>query len=161
MKRVSYIGIFFDEETESNLIEYQNEKLPVVAPNMHCTFKYAPTRSETKNFFEMLGGKSINLKITGYASDGRNSGFLVELTPEQMMVYTNNIVVDGNERTRPAHITVSMAEDAHAADTGYLKFKRTEQPFVISGRAGALIKDKNKERVEFENPYKTIDYDER
>ena len=163
MKRVSYMGVFFDEETKNRLIEKQKNKLPIIAPDMHCTFKYAPTKSETREFFKLLGGRNIDLKITGYASDGMNSGFSIELTPEQRLVYTNDIMVDGMREIRPAHITVSMEEGAYAVNTGYLNFQKLEEPFSISGRAGVLMKDRdrNKEWVEFEDPYKQLDFDER
>lgn len=163
MKRVSYIGIFFDEETQLKLIEMQEDKLPVNVSNMHCTFKYAPTRSEIKEFFRILGNKDVPIEIVGYASNGENSGFLINLSPEQKQVYTNDVLNGEEPRVRPAHITVSMAEGAHAVNTGGLNFHKLEKNLNIIGRAGALMKDIDRKRewIEFENPYKSIDYEER
>ena len=54
-----------------------------------------------------------------------------------------------------------MSECARAIDTGYLNFTKLDEPFFIKGRAGVLMKDrdKNNEWVEYENPYKNIEYE--
>lgn len=138
--RVSYQAIFINPEDVRTLIEKQGEKLPKVVKEMHCTFKFQPSKEEIEKFSELLG-KDLTLKVVGYCSDGKNSGYEVELTPEQDKFYTNSHNIDGEivpvvERTTP-HITVSMKEGAKAVDTGMLPFSREGfEPFIIHGKAG-------------------------
>ena len=145
MEIISYQGIFLDKESIKKLVEMQEEKLTNVVMEMHCTFKYRPEKKETESFLNKLGNKAIFLKIVGYASDGKNSGFEVELTDEQREVYFNTHIIDDNtnktEMTIP-HITVSLSDNAKAVNTRNLKFKRLKEPFYISGRAGVCIVDK-------------------
>lgn len=163
MKFISYQGIFFEGDSAQKLLEFQKEKLPKVVANLHCTFKFKPTRKETQDFFEALGNREISLKVVGYASDGKNSGFEVELPKDLKNVYLNRqkIDLDGEiiERVTPPHITVSMSEDGKAVNTGFLEFEKLENPFYISGKAGvfAIDKDKGYSRVEYENPYKEFE----
>lgn len=151
-RRVVYQAIFINPEDVNKLIERQGEKLPKKAKNMHCTFKYQPSEAEIKKFSELLG-KDIILKVVGYCSNGKNSGYEVELSPEQDSVYANVHNVDTGKpvptvkRVTP-HITVSMEEDAKAINTGTLPFSREGfEPFIIHGRAGfftSRMKDKEK-----------------
>ena len=163
MKFISYQGIFFEGNSSQKLLEFQKDKLPKVVANLHCTFKFKPTRKETQDFFGALGNKDISLKVIGYASDGKNSGFEVELTDELKDVYLNrqkiNIGGEIRERVTPPHITVSMSEDGKAVNTGFLEFEKLENPFYISGRAGifAIDRDRGYSRVEYENPYKEFE----
>lgn len=146
MKRVSYQAIFLDEESIKKLLEMQGEKLPKKPKYMHCTFKFNPTDKEIEDFSKALLGKKVNLKVIGYGSNGKNSGFEIALEPEQEAVYTNSHTVNEKgipeiERTVP-HITVSMSEDAKAVDTGFLNFKPIKEPFEISGKGGFFVVDK-------------------
>lgn len=145
MEEIYYQGIFLDEDSIKTLIEMQGEKLPKQIKNMHCTFKFKPTEQEIKKFGQLLG-KPVILKVVGYYSDGKNSGYEIELTDEQEEVYTNSHVVEGKnglpqvEKTTP-HVTVSMSENGKAVDTGMLPFEKLEKPFYISGNAGYFVKD--------------------
>lgn len=151
-RRVVYQAIFINPEDVAKLIERQGEKLPKEIKYMHCTFKYQPSEAEIKKFSELLG-KDITLKVVGYCSDGKNSGYEIELSPEQEETYTNVHSVNNGkpvptvERTTP-HITVSMEDGAKAVDTGMLPFSREKfEPFIIHGRAGfftSRMEDKEK-----------------
>ncbi len=119
---------------------------------MHCTFKFQPSKEEIKKFSELLG-KDLTLNVVGYCSDGKNSGYEIELSPEQDKAYTNVHIVDKGEpvptveKTTP-HITVSMKEGSKAVDTGMLPFSKEKfEPFIIHGKAGfftSRIKDKKR-----------------
>lgn len=152
-RRVVYQAIFINPEDVTKLIERQGEKLPREVKDMHCTFKYQPSEIEIKKFSELLG-KDIILKVVGYCSDGKNSGYEIELLPEQELAYSNvhsinqEQLVPRVEKTTP-HITVSMEEGAKAVDTGRLQFSREGfEPFVIHGKAGFFTTMmKNNEKV--------------
>lgn len=152
---LQYQAIFFNKETMESLIAKQDEKLTNNILNMHVTFKYMPTEEEIENFSKIVG-KVINLKVIGYGSNGKNSGFEVELPKEIEQLYTNSHVVYENglpqiKRTTP-HITVSLNEGAKAVDTGKLDFKPLERPFEISGIAGfyEINKDIGKGKIVYE-----------
>ena len=144
MPKISYQAIFFDEETIKQLIEVQGEDLPKKPRDMHCTFKFKPSDKEVADFSRVAAGKSFKIRVVGYASDGKNSGFLVELPDELEKVYTSTYTTDDPipkaERIKP-HITVSMSEDATPADTRKLDFKPIE-PFEVSGVGGFFVTDK-------------------
>ena len=152
-RRVVYQAIFINPEDIAKLIEKQGEKLPREIKDMHCTFKFQPSEEEIKKFSKLLG-KALSLKIVGYCSDGKNSGYEVELTPEQNEAYTNFHSVDTESpiptvaKTTP-HITVSMEEGAKAVDTGMLPFsKEGFEPFIVHGKAGFFTsRTKDKERI--------------
>ena len=156
MEKISYQAIFLDQESVKRVLEMQGEKLVKMPKYMHCTFKYNPSDEEIKKFTRLLLGKKVTLKVVGYCSDGKNSGFEVTLGPELEEVYTNSHTVKENgisriRRTTP-HITVSMSEDAKAVDTGLLDFKPIKEPFEVSGIGGFFIKDKTTklQRVAYE-----------
>lgn len=151
---VIYQAIFLNEETMKSLVEKQGEKLPNNVSDMHITFKFKPTPEEIEKFSKIVG-KEIKFKVIGYGSDGKNSGFEVELPKEISELYTNAQTVYENEfptikKTTP-HITVSMANDANPVDTGKLKFEPLEEPFEISGIPGffAINKETGKPSVTY------------
>ena len=140
-RKVIYLAIFINPDDIQRLIESQGEKLPKEVKNMHCTFKYQPSEEEIKNFSKLLG-KDIELKVVGYCSDGKNSGYEIELSPEQDSVYTNSHSVNNEkavptvERTTP-HITTSLGIGEKPVNTGFLQFSRKGfQPFIVHGKAG-------------------------
>ena len=102
---------------------------------MHITFKFG----ETEAFPKELMDKEIPLKIVGYESDGKNSGFRVEL-PDELKVYYKN--------QNAPHITVSLGEvdgeKGKAVDTGKLNFEPIEELFKINGKLGYFIYGKGK-----------------
>ncbi len=124
-----YQGIFFDKETELKLVELQKKGLRDIVKDMHITFKFG----ELDKFPDELMNKEIALKLIGYASDGRNSGFQVEL-PEELNKYYKNKNV--------AHITVSLGEvdgvKGKPVDTGKMNFEQID-PIEISGQLGYFV----------------------
>ena len=145
-RMIVYQAIFINPEDVEKLIERQGEKLPKEVKDMHCTFKFQPSKEEIKKFSELLG-KDLALKIVGYCSDGKNSGYEIELSPEQDKAYTNvhNVYkgkpVPAVKKTTP-NITVSMEEGAKSVDTGMLPFSKEKfEPFIIHGKAGFFRKN--------------------
>ncbi len=145
-KLKGYSGLFFDEESIKKLIEAQGNGLSDTVNNMHTTFKFG----ELEQFPDELIGKDFEVKVVGYASDGRNSGYRVEL-PEELIPYYEN-------KNQP-HITVSIGEvdgkKGKPVDTGRLNFKDLEEMFTINGRLGYFIfgKDVVMDNSEFPKIY--------
>lgn len=113
----------------------QKNGLSDITKDMHITFKFG----ETEQYPEELIGKEFNVKIIGYASDGKNSGFQVEL-PEELKPYYKN--------QNGPHITVSLGEvdgiKGKAVDTGTLNFEPIEEPFEIPSKLGYFVYGKGK-----------------
>ena len=134
-KLKGYQGLFLDEKTQEKLVELQKNGLSDITKDMHITFKFG----ETEQYPEELIGKEFNVKIIGYASDGKNSGFQVEL-PEELKPYYKN--------QNGPHITVSLGEvdgiKGKAVDTGTLNFEPIEEPFEISSKLGYFVYGKGK-----------------
>ena len=125
-----YQGIFLDQETQELLVDLQERGLSDVVKNMHITFHYGAL----EKLPDELMGRDITFKIVGYASDGKNSGFQVEL-PEELLQYYKS-------KNGP-HITVSIGEidgvKGKPVDTGTMQFKPLEEPIEINGRFGNFI----------------------
>lgn len=134
-KPKGYQGIFFDKETEEKLVKLQKNGLENIIKNMHITFYYG----ELEAFPEELMGKDFKIKLIGYASDGKNSGFQVEI-PEELKEYYRGQKVP--------HITVSLGEvdgvKGKAVDTGNLEFNPLEEPIEVSGQLGYFEYGKGK-----------------
>ena len=130
-----YQGLFLDEKTEEKLIELQKDKLNSVVKDMHITFRFG----QLNPFPSELMEKTFEVKVIGYASDGRNSGFQVEL-PEELKPYYENQNVP--------HITVSLGEvdgvKGKAVDTGTLKFESLEETINIPSQLGYFVFGKGK-----------------
>lgn len=128
-------GLFFDEITELELVKLQKNGLSDIVKDMHVTFKFG----EIEPFPSDLMEKEFNVKIIGYASDGKNSGFKVEI-PENLKSYYKNENVP--------HITVSLGEingvKGNAVDTGKLDFKPFDQDIKIPCQLGYFIFGKGK-----------------
>lgn len=126
-------GIFFDEETSKKLIELQKNGLSENIKNMHITFNFG----ELEKYPDWFIGKDLKVKLVGYASDGKNSGFSVELPEEVKQFYRKDTI---------PHITVSIGEvdgeKGKPVDTAKLSFEDLENPIEITGRLGYFIFDK-------------------
>ena len=79
-------GIFLDKETEEKLINLQKDGLESNIQNMHITFKFGDIEEYPKE----LMNKNFKIKIIGYGSDGKNSGFLVEVPQELKKYYKSS-----------------------------------------------------------------------
>ncbi len=130
-----YQGIFFNEETQKKLVELQKKGLSDIVNDMHITFKFG----ETEQYPSELLNKDFTVKIVGYASDGKNSGFQVELPKELKQYYKNQ---------NGPHITVSLGEldgvKGKAIDTGTMNFEPIEIPIEIQGQLGYFVFGKGK-----------------
>lgn len=145
---ISYEGIFFDGESLDIIKSLEKEHLPMTNDKIHCTFKYHP---EPNEIFNEIIGKEVEVLLVGYACDGKNSGFEIELSKDLIPYYIN---YDENNKTKlkKPHITVSLAEGAKASKTKDLPFKTLEKPVSVKGKFGYWIKDNGKEYVSYE-PY--------
>jgi hypothetical protein len=127
---LGYQGLFFDEETQKKLVKLQKKGLSYIVNNMHITFNFG----EIEQYPTKLMGRDFKVKIIGYASDGKNSGFQVVLPEELRSFYKN--------QSRP-HITVSLGEVdgviGVAIDTGALQFEPIEEPVEIFSKLGYYI----------------------
>ena len=128
-------GIFFDDEVQRNLINMQSNGLEKNVNDMHITFKFGKIEKYPQEFI----GKDFKVKLVGYASDGKNSGFSVELPDELSKFYKGS--------SNP-HITVSIGkvngEFGKPVNTGKLDFKPLDIPVQISGKLGYFIYDNGK-----------------
>lgn len=130
-----YQGLFLDDKTQEKLVELQEKGLSDIVKDMHITFKFGKTEQYPPELME----KEFTLKIVGYASDGKNSGFQVELPAELSSYYQNQ---------NSPHITVSLGEidgvKGKAVDTGTLNFEPIEEPIEIPGKLGYFVFGKGK-----------------
>lgn len=148
---LSYEGLFFEEDMVDLIHSLDKEKLPKVNDEIHCTFKYHPCDEE---IFDEIVGKSFEVYLVGYGSDGNNSGFEL-LLPEELQKYYINFDEENPNILKTPHITSSLAEDAVASDTKKLKFRPLERPVKLIGRFGYWVKDENCEYLSYE-PYNEI-----
>lgn len=129
-KLKGFQGIFLEDEIQKQLIKLQEKGLSDNVEDMHITFKFG----DTERYPEELIGKDFKIKITGYASDGKNSGFSVEL-PEELKPYYKSSSIP--------HISVSTGEvngmKVKPVDTGKLPFKKLKETVEIKGQLGYFI----------------------
>ena len=123
-------GIFFEDEIEQQLIALQKKGLNIKIENMHIHFKFG----DIEKYPEELIKREFEIKLTGYGSDGKNSGFSVELPEELKRYYKSSSI---------PHITVSIGEvdgvKGKIVDTAKLDFKPLDKPVEIKGKLGYFI----------------------
>lgn len=123
-------GIFLEKEIEQQLVALQKKGLGSNIENMHITFKCG----DIEKYPEELIGREFEFKITGYGSNGKNSGFLVELPKELRKYYKSSSI---------PYITVSIGEvdgvKGKPVDTAKLDFKPLDKPVKIKGKLGYFI----------------------
>lgn len=134
---VYYEGLFFDGEDLEKILSLEEEKLDYINDVIHCTFKYRPSEVE---LFDELVGKTFDVDLIGYASDGKNSGFLIAFQDELKDYYINR---DENGEFVTSHITCSLSYGAQSSDTKNLDFKWYKKPIRIHGKFGYYIKGDN------------------
>ena len=124
-----------NKSTQEKIVELQEKGLSDIVKDMHITFKFG----ETEKYPPELMGKEFKVKVVGYASDGKNSGFQIELPEELRDFYQNQ---------NGPHITVSLGEidgvKGKAVDTGTLNFEPIEEPIEIPGKLGYFVFGKGK-----------------
>ena len=138
---VKYEGLFFEDKDVELIHSLEEGRLDTINDEIHCTFKYRPSDEE---IFNDIVGKSYEIELIGYGSNGMNSGFLVKL-PEEL----NNYYLSD---ARP-HITASLADGAKGNDTKDLNFKRLDKTYKINGRFGYWIMDDDGKEYKSFNKY--------
>ena len=140
---VLYFGMFFDKSASK--IIYENEKVHLenLPNNFHCTFEFAP---KEYNLLNEVIGKEVSVTLVGYACNGKNSGFEIEI-PENIKMYFKNF--DNTGKLKIPHITTSISKEGKAVDTANLYFEELDEPIIIKGKFGYFIKDRNKSYISF------------
>lgn len=136
---VHYEGIFFNKETSDYISSLDQNKLPVINDEIHCTFKSKPTNDE---LFDEILGQEITIELIGYGSDGKNSGFEIKL-PEKYQKYYINYEEEDPTKLKTPHITTSITADSKAYLTKNLKFNPLENPIQVTGKFAYWIKEDN------------------
>ena len=132
---VIYEGIFFDKEAIDLIHSLEKEPLSKPCDEIHCTFKFRPTKEEV---FNDIVGKEIEVTLIGYASDGKNSGFKLQL-PEDIQKYYINYDEKDHTKLKTPHITASLEEGAIPMNTKDLDFKPLSKQYKIKGKFGFWI----------------------
>lgn len=132
---IIYEAIFFDKETVELIHSLEEKPLPILSEDVHCTFKFRPKKNE---IFNDLVGKEIEVTLTGYASDGMNSGFKLQL-PEDIMKYYINYDEKNPTKLKVPHITTSLGIGATPMNTKDLKFKDLPKKYKIKGKFGFWV----------------------
>ena len=120
-----YCGVFIDKDSARTLSEAQKVKLSKPIQNMHCTFVFRPSRADEIAFNNAIGTYT-KLKVIAYGNSGENSGFMVEIPDNLKHLYKG---------CANPHITVSIADNGRAVNTGYIDFNAIE-PFYVCGTLG-------------------------
>ena len=98
-------------ETDRLFIWLGDKRLNSVVDSPHVTLAFLPDV-----ICERSIGTEVLWNVVGYGNDGQNEGVLVELAqaPDELL---NEITL-----RREHHVTLSLANGAHAKDTAGLKF---------------------------------------
>lgn len=142
---IKYEAIFLDEESINLIHELEENKLDRVNDEIHLTLKYKPKDNE---IFNDIVGKEFDMYLIGYANDGMNSGFEIELTEELKPYYINYDEINTTTLKKP-HITASLSNEAEAVNTKNLNFIKLPQKYKVKGRFGYWIEDADKEYLSF------------
>ncbi len=135
---VLYMGIFFDLATSNKLFEAEKTHLKKRKETFHITLLYKPKKEDCLAFNRFIN-KEFEVKVIGYACDGKNSGFKVELTKE-FSEYCNKVM----------HITTSIAVGEKNRNTEKLEFEPLSKTFKIKGKCGLCYSYKGKRWISFE-----------
>jgi hypothetical protein len=142
---IKYEAIFLDEESINLIHELEENKLDRINDEIHLTLKYKPKDNE---IFNDIVGKEFDMYLIGYANDGMNSGFEIELTEELKPYYINYDEINTTTLKKP-HITASLSNEAEAVNTKNLNFVKLPQKYKVKGRFGYWIEDDDKAYLSF------------
>lgn len=123
---IEFVGLFIDEMGIEVLKNNEKNRLEKLPKSFHLTLEYRP---KNVDFYKRILNKKYEIKVVGYACDGDNSGYLVEI-PKELKTYYKNTYKNG--QLKPAHITMSMAKNGHAVYTANLNFQPID-PFYVVG----------------------------
>lgn len=129
--KYQYIGVFVSQEGIYAKVVGIGKRLAKLIKYPHVTFKYRPDAVD-----ESVFGEEVKIKIVGYGNDGENEGLKVELFTE------NPKLLSAIKEIEIPHITLSISNQGKAVNTRFLSFKDIE-PFVIVGKYGGYLKDKD------------------
>ncbi len=148
---IIYTGFFVDQE---ELLEHnKHETLDRVIKDPHVTIEFRPNSLPlisgiVDNLDPGEPGSEAIIKAVGYANDGKNQGYLVDIqtenTPVENYIKQKTVTMEnGESRPAQAHITVSVSEDGKPVDTEKLNFEPLpeEEQFELTGRLGIFSKD--------------------
>lgn len=107
-----YWGLFLLENISSCLTAIANQ---------HVTFGF---KSEMPQGLDT--SKTYNVQVVGYACDGINEGYRVEIPAELEKFYSGNAI---------KHITIGVANGGKPVDTANISFNGIE-PFYIQAKFG-------------------------
>ncbi len=113
-----YWGLFLIENIEGYL--------PAV-PNQHVTFGF-----KTEMPQDLDTSKVYDIQIVGYACDGINEGYQVEIPTELKKFYSGNAI---------KHITTGIVNGGKPVDTANLSFNEIES-FCIQAKFGYFNRGK-------------------
>lgn len=138
---LKYEAIFLDDESLKLIHQLETNKLSRVNDEIHLTLKYKPNKEE---IFNEIVGKEFELYLIGYANNGINAGFEVELS-EELKPYYLNFDEENSSQIKTPHITSSLTEDAEAVNTKNLNFIPLPQKYKVTGKFGYWIEEDNGE----------------
>lgn len=119
-----YIGVFFKAQ---NIYAKITPALSNKIDNPHVTVRFRPESVDKRLF-----GSEVAANVVGYACDGRNEGWKVELRSDNVSLQ------ELLDRIAVPHITISVSEDGQPVDTAKLNF-RAVTPFAIAnGKFGGF-----------------------
>ena len=142
---VSYEGIFFEGEARDKIISLEKTHLPIINDEIHCTFVYHPNYED---LYDELIGKEFEIEIVGYACNGKNSGFSIEI-PDELKKYYKNTDSEHHNQLKKPHITVSVIKDTKPYFTKNLHFIDLPEKVKVVGKFGYWIKEKDKEYLSY------------
>lgn len=133
MNKYRYIGFFVSQQEvlRCALLINGEKRLSRVIEHPHITLAYMPVDAN-----ESLFGQIAEITLVGYANDGMNEGFLVEVSSACSELDSMLKAVS------VPHITVSVSEDSKAVETADLNFEPIK-PIKINGVFGGFTHNKN------------------
>ena len=104
-----------------------SNSLDIIISGPHVTLAYNPNELQKKMLMPYIG-REVDVKVIGYANDGNNEGYQVELP--SWLPYFNKAI---------PHITISISKNSRPVKTGYLEFNAIEETFTLKGKV-TLVK---------------------
>ena len=130
MKKIQYIGCFFDYELIQKLAKAQREsRLFRTITSPHVTIWYHPKTVP----YDMLCS-SITVECIGYGCDSENEAFEVNFKDYPEALHTLL------EKVETPHITLSVSKNGKPVNSNKLVFQSIT-PFTIQGVFGAMGND--------------------
>lgn len=137
-----FAAVFFDRTTDELL--GGKAELPKAPETYHVTMGMTNINEALANpYLQENLGKNTTIKVIGEGNDGKNQGFAVEVEKEILegtwKKVTKKIKETGEVKERVPHITLSMAEDGKAVDTGFIDFDKETQHLELQGTLGIMM----------------------